>query len=117
MTLGCSKKNRIKKLALHHMGLRKDEKCWSLKDEHVPVMEEVEPISVDKSNYCFKPQFEFEKFVVEQFKKQDVKLSKVQKSLSDLHRKLDRALKINAFGGTPEDDSVNEEDKTNEDFI
>ncbi|WVZ20742.1 hypothetical protein V8G54_008064, partial [Vigna mungo] len=72
-------------------------------DEHVPVMEEVEPIGVDKSNYCFKPQSEFEKFVVEQFKKQDVKLN--------------CALKINAFGGTSKDDSDNEEDKIDEDFI
>ncbi|KOM26455.1 hypothetical protein LR48_Vigan272s004300 [Vigna angularis] len=89
----------------------------SANDEHVPVFEEVKPIGVDKSKYCFKPQSKFEKFVVEQFKKQDVKLSMLQKSFSVLHRKLDYALKINAFGGTSEDNFVNEENKTNEGFI
>ncbi|WVZ20067.1 hypothetical protein V8G54_007389 [Vigna mungo] len=100
VTLGCSKKNLIKKLALYHMGLRKDEKDWSFKDEHVLEVEEVEPIGVDKS-----------KFVVDQFKKQDDNISKLQESLSGLRRKLDYALRINAFGGTSEDDTTNEEDK------
>ncbi|KAG2384495.1 Pentatricopeptide repeat-containing protein [Vigna angularis] len=44
VTLNCSKKNVIKKLALHYMGLRKDEKGWSFKDEHVVEVEEIEPI-------------------------------------------------------------------------
>ncbi|KOM26692.1 hypothetical protein LR48_Vigan304s003900 [Vigna angularis] len=104
------KKSMIEKLVLHHMGLRKDEKCWSFKEEHIHVMEEVEPLRVDKSSYCFKPQSEFEKFMMEMFKKQDIKLSRVQKSLSGLHRQLNCALKINAFGGTSEDDSKNEKE-------
>ncbi|KOM43569.1 hypothetical protein LR48_Vigan05g117400 [Vigna angularis] len=107
----------IEKLALCHMGLRKDEKGWSFKYEHVPKVEEVKPIGVDKSKYYFKPQSEFEKFVVDLLKKQDDKLSKLQKSLSGLHRKLDYALRINAFGGTSEDDTEGEENKTDEEFI
>ncbi|KOM25721.1 hypothetical protein LR48_Vigan176s001700 [Vigna angularis] len=86
VTLGCSKKNTIEKLALHHMGLRKDEK-------------------------------EIEKYVVDQFKKQDVKLSKLQKYLSNLHRKLDRALKINESSGTSKDETDDDDNKTNEDYI
>ncbi|KOM43626.1 hypothetical protein LR48_Vigan05g123100 [Vigna angularis] len=49
VTLSCSKKNLIEKLTLHHMGLRKNEDGWSFKDEHVLVVEEVEPLKVDKS--------------------------------------------------------------------
>lgn len=112
VTLSCSKKNMIEKLSLHHIGLRRDEKEWSFKDEHLPEVEEVEPIGVDKSKYHFKPQSEFEKFVVDKFKGQDDKLSKLQKSLSSMHRKLDYALKISAFGGTSEDESGSKEDKS-----
>ncbi|WVY90087.1 hypothetical protein V8G54_035601 [Vigna mungo] len=69
-TLSYSKKNVIENSALHHMGL-------SFKDEHVPVIEEVEPLGVDKSEYHFKPKTGFEKFVVDQFKRQSTKLNKI----------------------------------------
>lgn len=45
------------------MGLLKDENGWSFKDEHIHVVEEVEPLGVDKSEYCFKPKTKFEKYV------------------------------------------------------
>lgn len=56
VTLDCSKKNIVEKLALHHMGLRKDENGWSFKDEHMPLVEEIEPLRVHKSEYSFKPR-------------------------------------------------------------
>lgn len=69
------------------------------------------------SKYQFKPRSDFEKFVVDQFERQDDKMSKLQKSLSKLHRKMDYALKIKAFGGTSEDESGSEKDKIDEEFI
>lgn len=58
VTLSCSKKNLIEKLALHHIGLRKSEIGWTFKDEHVPMVEEVEPLKVDKSEskFTFQPK-------------------------------------------------------------
>lgn len=81
LTLSCSRKNQSEKLALHHMGLGKNENGWVFKDEHVPIVEEVEPLKVDKSQYNFKPKSEFEKFVVDQFKKQSARLNRIEKSL------------------------------------
>ncbi|KOM26510.1 hypothetical protein LR48_Vigan280s001000 [Vigna angularis] len=117
ITLSCSKKNMTKKMSLHHMGLRRDEKGWPFKDEHLPKIEKVESIGIDMFKYQFKSKSEFEKFVVDKLKKQEDKLSKLQKSLSSIHRKLDYALRISAFGGTSEDEFGSEEDKTDEEFI
>ncbi|KOM58410.1 hypothetical protein LR48_Vigan11g144400 [Vigna angularis] len=117
VTMSCSKKNMIEKLALHHMGLRKNENGWVFKDEHVVIVEEAEPLNVDKSEYKLMPQSEFEKFVVDQFKRKSTKLSKIHKSLTRIHRKLDEALEIDAFKGTSEDDTNDIEDQTEDEFI
>ncbi|WVZ05058.1 hypothetical protein V8G54_018404 [Vigna mungo] len=75
--ISCIKKNVFEKLFLDHIGLRRNEN--------------------------FRPRSDFEKFVFNQFDRQDDKLSKLQK--------------INVFGGTSEDDSGSEKDKTDEKLI
>lgn len=84
VTLSCSKKNLIEKLALHHMGLRKSEIGWTFKDEHVPMVEEVEPLKVDKSEskFTFQPKIEFERYMVNQMKTHSTRLSRIEKSLT-----------------------------------
>ncbi|WVZ17477.1 hypothetical protein V8G54_010459 [Vigna mungo] len=99
------------------MGLRKDVDDYLFKDEHCPGTEEAEPINIDISRYQFRRQIDFEKFVVDQFKRHDNKMSKLQKSFSELHRKMDYALMINAFGGTSKEDSRSEKDNADEKLL
>ncbi|KOM26485.1 hypothetical protein LR48_Vigan277s000500 [Vigna angularis] len=117
VTIGCTKKNMIEKLFLDHMWLKRNENGWFFKDEQRPKTEEAQSINIDVSKYHFRPQTDFEKFVVDQFKSRDDKMSKLQKSFSELHRKMDYALRINAFSGTSKDDSGNEQDKTDKNLI
>ncbi|KOM48460.1 hypothetical protein LR48_Vigan07g216400 [Vigna angularis] len=90
VTLGCSKKNMIEKMALHHMGLRKDEKGWSFKDE----------------------------IMFLKWKRLSLLVLTSPSTPSSLNKNLKIGLCIeNAFGGTSEDESENEEDKIDEEFI
>lgn len=99
------------------MGLRKSIKGWIFKDEYYPRTDEADPISIDASRYKFRPQTEFEKFVDVKFKRLDNKMSMLQRSFSELHRKMDYALRINAFGGTSKDDFESEKNSTDEKII
>ncbi|KOM34646.1 hypothetical protein LR48_Vigan02g079600 [Vigna angularis] len=52
----------------------------------------------------------------DKFKKQDDKVSKLQRSLFGLHRKLYYGIRINAFSKTSEDVTKDEEIKTDDDY-
>ncbi|KOM41083.1 hypothetical protein LR48_Vigan04g128100 [Vigna angularis] len=90
--------------------LAKKKEGWIFKDEHCPGTDEVNPINIDTSRYKFRPQTRFEEFIDERFKRLDEKMSMLQRSFTELHRKMDYALRINAFGDTSVDDSESEED-------
>ncbi|WVZ26211.1 hypothetical protein V8G54_004755, partial [Vigna mungo] len=91
---------------------------WTVVDEHVPIVDEVEPLEVDKSKYYFKPKYEFEQYVVNQLKNQSTRLTKIEKSLSRVHRKLDDGFDNgNIFGNTFEEEEMEEEDPVEEEFI
>lgn len=47
----------------------------------------------------------------------DNKMSMLQRSFSELHRKMDYALRINAFGGTSEDDYESENNSADEKIV
>ncbi|KOM50081.1 hypothetical protein LR48_Vigan08g090800 [Vigna angularis] len=113
MTICCNKRNILEKLFLNSVGLKKSKDGWLFKDKYIPGTDEVNPVNVDTSTYEFKPQTRFEEFVDERFKRLDEKMAMPQRSFTELHRKMDYALRINAFGDTFEDDS--ESDKNNAD--
>ncbi|KOM48468.1 hypothetical protein LR48_Vigan07g217200 [Vigna angularis] len=120
VTISCNKKNLIGKLALHQMGLRKKENGWSFKDEHMSVVDEVEPLKVDKSEskYTFKPKTKFEKYMVNQMKLHSAKLSKIEKYLTRVHKKLDYGFdNDNIFGNTSKEEEIDEDDQAKEEFI
>ncbi|KOM48033.1 hypothetical protein LR48_Vigan07g173700 [Vigna angularis] len=104
ITIVDNKKNVIEKLFLEHSGLRKSKEGWIFKDEFCPDTDKVDPINIDKSRYEFRPQTRLKEFVEVRFKRLDEKMSMLQKSFTKLHRKMDYALRINAFGDTFVDD-------------
>ncbi|KOM48265.1 hypothetical protein LR48_Vigan07g196900 [Vigna angularis] len=87
------------------VGFRKVKEGWIFKDEYIPSTEEMNPLNVDLSRYNFKPETRFEEFLDERFKRLDEKMMMLQRSFTELHRKMDYALRINAFGDTSVDDS------------
>ncbi|KOM34541.1 hypothetical protein LR48_Vigan02g069100 [Vigna angularis] len=117
ITIGCTKRNVIEKLFLDHIGLRRNVYGWSYKDEYHLETKEAELINVDTSRHRFIPPTDFEKFVVDQFKRHDNKMSKLHKSLSKIHRKMDYASMINAFGGSLEDESQSEKNNADEKLL
>ncbi|KOM48332.1 hypothetical protein LR48_Vigan07g203600 [Vigna angularis] len=111
------KKNVIEKVFLEHLGLGKGKEGWIFKDELCPDTDKVDPINIDKSRYEFRPQTRFEEFVEVRFKRLDEKMSMLQKSFTELHRKMDYALRINAFGETFVDDSESKKNSANEKIV
>ncbi|KOM48360.1 hypothetical protein LR48_Vigan07g206400 [Vigna angularis] len=83
--------------------------CCNKKD----VIEKLFLDHIDK----FKPLKRFEKFVVERFSRLDDKMSMLQRSFTELHREMDYALRINAFGDTSIDDSESEKNCANEKIV
>ncbi|KOM38198.1 hypothetical protein LR48_Vigan03g158000 [Vigna angularis] len=82
---------------------------WTIVDEHVLVVKEVEPLEVDKSQYSFKPKSKFEKYVVNQLKRKSAKLTRIEKSLSRVYRKLDDGFdNDNIFGNSSEEEEIDE---------
>ncbi|KOM26953.1 hypothetical protein LR48_Vigan347s000700 [Vigna angularis] len=67
--------------------------------------EEMNPLNIDSSKYKFMPETRFEEFVDERFKRLDEKMIMLQRSFSEVHRKMNYALRRNAFGDTSIDDS------------
>ncbi|KOM27166.1 hypothetical protein LR48_Vigan404s001700 [Vigna angularis] len=94
----CTKSNEIGKATLRHNGLKKTKDGWVFKD-------------VDESPSTFTPQAEFERFVVDQFRRLSTRISKVEKSLIMIHKKSDED---NALI-TPSASESNDEDDTTED--
>ncbi|KOM58347.1 hypothetical protein LR48_Vigan11g138100 [Vigna angularis] len=90
---------------------------WIFKDEYCPSTDEVNPINIYTSRYKFRPQTRFEEFVDERFKRLDEKMSMLQRSFTELHRKIDYALRINAFGDTSVDDSESEKNSADEKIV
>ncbi|KOM25851.1 hypothetical protein LR48_Vigan197s002000 [Vigna angularis] len=90
---------------INSVGFRKVKEGWIFKDEYIPSIEEMNPLNIDSSKYKFMPETRFEEFVDERFKRLDEKMVMLQRSFSELHRKMDYALRINAFGDTSIDDS------------
>lgn len=74
------KTNLISNLAFHHMGLRKSEVRWSFKDDQLPMVEDIVPLNVNKSNVgsTFKPRTEFERFMMKQMKIQSARFNKIE---------------------------------------
>ncbi|KOM48286.1 hypothetical protein LR48_Vigan07g199000 [Vigna angularis] len=104
-TICRNKKNVLEKMFLDSVGFRKVKEGWVFKDEYIPSTKEMNPQNVDLSRYKFKPETKFEEFVDERFKRLDEKMMMLQRSFTELHRKMDYALRINAFGDTSVDDS------------
>lgn len=115
--LGCNKVNEIWKPTLHHIGLKKNEDGWVFKDECMPIMDENLLSSVDETPFSSKPKTEFENFVVDQFQRHSAKLSTIEKSINEIHKKIDKALENNVFGRSSEDGTDDEEDQTEEDSM
>ncbi|KAG2394781.1 uncharacterized protein HKW66_Vig0078440 [Vigna angularis] len=91
--IGCTKSNEIGKATLNFNGLKKTEDGWVFKD-------------VDET-----PHTEFERFVVDQFRRLSTRISKVKKCVIMIHKKLDED---NALR-TPSASESNDEDDTTED--
>ncbi|KOM52129.1 hypothetical protein LR48_Vigan09g078800 [Vigna angularis] len=106
-TICCNKKNIFERLFLNFVGFRNVREGWVFKDEYIPSTKEMNPQNVDLSRYKFKPETKFEEFMDERFKRLDEKMLMLQRSFTELHRKMDYALRINAFGDTSVDDSDN----------
>ncbi|KOM56875.1 hypothetical protein LR48_Vigan10g276700 [Vigna angularis] len=87
------------------------------KDEYLPGTDEVNPVNVDTSKYKFKPQTRFEEFVDEIFNRLDEKMAMLQRSFTEMHRKIDYALRINAFGDTSVYDSESEKNNADEKVV
>ncbi|KOM29677.1 hypothetical protein LR48_Vigan743s001000 [Vigna angularis] len=117
VTICCNKKDGIEKLFLDHIGLRKSEEGWIFKDEYYPGTDEFNPVNIDISKDKFKPLTGFEKFVVERFSRLDDKMPMLQRSFAELHRKMDYALKINAFSDTSIDYSDSEKNYADEKIL
>ncbi|KOM34691.1 hypothetical protein LR48_Vigan02g084100 [Vigna angularis] len=117
ITIGDNKKNVIKKLFLEHSGLRKSKEGWFFKDEFFPDIDKVDPTNIDKSKYEFITQTKFEEFVEVKFKRPDEKMSMLQKYFTELHKKMDYALRINTFGDTSIDDSESEKKSLDENIV
>lgn len=92
ITNSCSKKNLIEKLFLDHMRLIKSKKGWIFKEEYLPGIDE-------------------------RFKRLDEKMLMLQRSFTELHWKMDYALRINAFCDTSVDDSESENNSANEKIV
>ncbi|KOM50030.1 hypothetical protein LR48_Vigan08g085700 [Vigna angularis] len=104
-------------LFLNSVGLKTSKYGWLLKDEYLPGIDEVNPVNVDTSRYKFRPQTRFEEFVDERFNRLDEKMTMLQRSFTELHRKMDYALRINAFGDTSVDDSKSEKNSADEKVV
>ncbi|KOM43583.1 hypothetical protein LR48_Vigan05g118800 [Vigna angularis] len=117
ITIVGNKRNVIEKLFLEHSGLRKSKEGWIFKEKFCSDTDKVDPINIDKSRYEFRPQTKFEEFVEVRFKRLDEKMSMLQKSFTELHRKMDYALRINAFGDTYVDDSESEKNNADEKIV
>ncbi|KOM48169.1 hypothetical protein LR48_Vigan07g187300 [Vigna angularis] len=94
----CTESNEIGKAALRHNGLKKTKDDCVLKD-------------VDETPSTFTPQTEFERFVVDQFRRLSTRISKVEKSLIMIHKKLDEDNALVTASASQSDD----EDDTTED--
>ncbi|KOM50032.1 hypothetical protein LR48_Vigan08g085900 [Vigna angularis] len=108
MMICCNKRNNLEKMFLNSIGLRKSKDGWLFKDEYISSTDEVKPMNVDTSRYEFRPQIRFKEFVDERCKRLDKKMAMLQRSFTELRRKMDYALRINAFGDTSVDDSESE---------
>ncbi|KAG2389642.1 uncharacterized protein HKW66_Vig0177150 [Vigna angularis] len=96
----CTESNEIGKTAFRHNGLKKTQDGWVFKD-------------VDKTPSTFTPQTEFERYVVDQFRRLSTRISKVQKSLIMIRKKLDEDTALI----TPSASESDDEDDTPEDEI
>ncbi|KOM47887.1 hypothetical protein LR48_Vigan07g159100 [Vigna angularis] len=94
----CTESNEIGKAVLRHNGLKKTKDGWVFKD-------------VDETPSTFTPQTEFERFVVDQFRRLSTRISKVEKSLIMIPKKSDED---NALI-TPSASESDDEDDTTED--
>ncbi|KOM25299.1 hypothetical protein LR48_Vigan86s001800 [Vigna angularis] len=95
----CTKSNEIGKAALRHNGLKKTKDGWVSND-------------VDETPSTFTPQTEFERFVVDQFRRLSTRISKVEKSLIMIHNKLDEynaLITPSASQSDDEDDTIEDE--------
>ncbi|BAT89089.1 hypothetical protein VIGAN_05277200, partial [Vigna angularis var. angularis] len=77
--VGCTKTNEIGKVTLTFIGLKKTEDGWVFKDVRAPIMDEVEPSSIDDTPSSFTPHTKFERFVVDQFQRLSTRISKVER--------------------------------------
>ncbi|KAG2384439.1 uncharacterized protein HKW66_Vig0147970 [Vigna angularis] len=87
------------KAALTHNGLKKTKDCWVFKD-------------VNETHSTFTPQTEFERFVMDQFRRLSTRISKVEKSLIMIHKKSDEdnaLITPSASESDDEDDTIEDE--------
>ncbi|KAG2384652.1 hypothetical protein LR48_Vigan10g123600 [Vigna angularis] len=79
----CTKSNGIGKAALTFINLKKTEDGWVFKDVRTPILD------VDETPSTFTPHTEFERFVVDQFQRLSTRISKVEKTMIMIHKKVD----------------------------
>ncbi|KOM43009.1 hypothetical protein LR48_Vigan05g061300 [Vigna angularis] len=87
------------KAALRHNGLKKTKDGWVFKD-------------VDETPSTFTPHTEFERFVMDQFRRLSTRISKVEKSLIMIHKKSDEdnaLITPSASESDDEDDTTKDE--------
>ncbi|KAG2372022.1 hypothetical protein LR48_Vigan05g106200 [Vigna angularis] len=99
--IGCTKSNEIGKVALTFNGLKKTKDGWVFKD-------------VDETSSTFTPHTEFERSGMDQFRRLSTRISKVEKSLIMIHKKLDED---NALKTPSASESNDDDDTTKDEFV
>lgn len=111
----CNKSHEISKAILTCIGLKKTLDSWCFRDEQTFVTNLANPPISDEDHFTFIPQTDFEKYVVERFKKTSERIQRVEKSLFRLEKKVDVLNQKHTIRDFTIDDSYDE--STDEDSM
>ncbi|KOM55791.1 hypothetical protein LR48_Vigan10g168300 [Vigna angularis] len=114
----CNKSHEIDEATLTDIGLKKSVNGWFFKDEETAVTSLGSSLTPDEDLIAFTPQTEFEKYVVEQFRKTSKRSLRIEKTLFILEKKVD-VLKQKGIrsDSTTEDTDDSDDESTDEDSM
>ncbi|KOM48373.1 hypothetical protein LR48_Vigan07g207700 [Vigna angularis] len=111
----CNRTNEIGKAILTCIGMKKNDDGWAFRDVQTQVRSKVEMFDYDENSMSFTPESEFERNIVNTFKRIFEKSLKLEKSLFRMENKVDKLIKnyvdsSSSIEVSDDDDKSSEED-------
>ncbi|KAG2394590.1 hypothetical protein LR48_Vigan10g062700 [Vigna angularis] len=100
----CNKSQEIGKASLFGIGLKKTVNGWFVRDEQTLVTGFGNPPTPDEDHTAFIPKTDFEKYVVDQFRKTSKRIVRVEKTLFRLEKEVDVLNKNDIKSGSETED-------------